>query len=91
MIKNRSIMLLSYLQIIVPIILVSTLLTSKHYINHQNQIKRAQLRLESLTHYAHFLLRETNSIETQSFSFSKSKNLYTFYWSEYSTISYVTK
>jgi hypothetical protein len=91
MIKNNFSLFFFYLQLTSLVILISSLLTSKYYINNQSQMKRAHLRLESLTHYAHFLLLETSSVETQSFSFSKSKTLYTFYWSEYSNIPYLTK
>ena len=77
---------LYYLQLISIIILTSSLFTCKLYINSQTQIKRAYLHLETLNHYAHFLMLETNTVEIKNLKFSKSTDLYTFYWAEYSSV-----
>ena len=89
MIKTNFSIFLYYLQVCSIIILISSLLTCKFYVNSQTQIKRSHLRLETLTHYAHFLMLEASSTEIESFAFSKPKNLYTFYWAEYSDVPHL--
>ena len=88
MAKHIFPLLLYYLQIFSIVSFILSLFTCKLYISSQTQIKRAHLRLETLTHYVHFLLLESSSIEIENVSNSqiRTQNLYKFYWAEYSEL-----